>query len=511
MILLPEHYDQTPAVELLRQAEQGRIGFDQRLLRSLLKRPEETLDALEKIAPEPGPDAVVDLTEQIFDLYRALRSPRAIPFYLELLKHSREGVPDELVEAFAELGEAAVEPLLAAWEQASEDDRPDVLFVLASAGVPHPRLRELVEQAIENDPYEGALCASLCRDKELLPALRAALDALPPGESHRHERKALEEAIEALESAGEREEPEPFDILGQYPEEALPLFDYVPPATALEFLDHPDAVYRKKAAESFEGEDIPDHVRDRLLRAAKEDPDPEVRGAALRGLESRNAEPEVRELLERVLRDSSRPAAERAGALVSLAAPDPGEELHRAIQAAYEQPEMRAAAVQAMWRTASRRYWKQISESLKSDDMEVALAAVQAVGALAAPDLAMELEPLFEHEELREAALFSYALAVRHETTPKSVRRLLEKIADRAGGLSPDEEDTVAKALDVRLEREGYRPVFFPEEEDEPGEEDLRPAPVRSEKTGRNDPCPCGSGKKYKKCCGSPDSSNKIG
>jgi preprotein translocase subunit SecA len=30
-----------------------------------------------------------------------------------------------------------------------------------------------------------------------------------------------------------------------------------------------------------------------------------------------------------------------------------------------------------------------------------------------------------------------------------------------------------------------------------------RPQPVRaSEKVGRNDPCPCGSGKKYKKCCG---------
>jgi hypothetical protein len=25
-----------------------------------------------------------------------------------------------------------------------------------------------------------------------------------------------------------------------------------------------------------------------------------------------------------------------------------------------------------------------------------------------------------------------------------------------------------------------------------------------SSKTGRNDPCPCGSGKKYKKCCGAP-------
>ena len=29
-----------------------------------------------------------------------------------------------------------------------------------------------------------------------------------------------------------------------------------------------------------------------------------------------------------------------------------------------------------------------------------------------------------------------------------------------------------------------------------------RPTPVRHGKVGRNDPCPCGSGKKYKKCCG---------
>ena len=26
--------------------------------------------------------------------------------------------------------------------------------------------------------------------------------------------------------------------------------------------------------------------------------------------------------------------------------------------------------------------------------------------------------------------------------------------------------------------------------------------PKKSEKIGRNDPCPCGSGKKYKQCCG---------
>ena len=36
------------------------------------------------------------------------------------------------------------------------------------------------------------------------------------------------------------------------------------------------------------------------------------------------------------------------------------------------------------------------------------------------------------------------------------------------------------------------------------GEEGAKPATIRREgkKIGRNDPCPCGSGKKYKKCCG---------
>ena len=29
-----------------------------------------------------------------------------------------------------------------------------------------------------------------------------------------------------------------------------------------------------------------------------------------------------------------------------------------------------------------------------------------------------------------------------------------------------------------------------------------KPVVNKSEKIGRNDPCPCGSGKKYKKCCG---------
>jgi len=29
-----------------------------------------------------------------------------------------------------------------------------------------------------------------------------------------------------------------------------------------------------------------------------------------------------------------------------------------------------------------------------------------------------------------------------------------------------------------------------------------RRRPVTRQKVGRNEPCPCGSGRKYKKCCG---------
>ena len=34
------------------------------------------------------------------------------------------------------------------------------------------------------------------------------------------------------------------------------------------------------------------------------------------------------------------------------------------------------------------------------------------------------------------------------------------------------------------------------------GKETIKKSPIKSTKVGRNDPCPCGSGKKYKQCCG---------
>jgi len=34
------------------------------------------------------------------------------------------------------------------------------------------------------------------------------------------------------------------------------------------------------------------------------------------------------------------------------------------------------------------------------------------------------------------------------------------------------------------------------------GEKKVKQIKLDQPKVGRNDPCPCGSGKKYKKCCG---------
>ncbi len=48
---------------------------------------------------------------------------------------------------------------------------------------------------------------------------------------------------------------------------------------------------------------------------------------------------------------------------------------------------------------------------------------------------------------------------------------------------------------------------FWPDDDDDDEDEDeddtdlLPPAPLLSKNVGRNEPCPCGSGKKFKKCC----------
>ena len=69
-------------------------------------------------------------------------------------------------------------------------------------------------------------------------------------------------------------------------------------------------------------------------------------------------------------------------------------------------------------------------------------------------------------------------------------------------------EDTLEKLCMVQIRREEEVEEMQSKSKQEytmnRGEEEASPATVKREgvKVGRNDPCPCGSGKKYKKCCG---------
>ncbi len=505
MPTLPEQFDATPVLALLRDAEKGLIGFDRRLLGSLLQRRDETLAALSEFIRDEREDRLLDMTEQVFDLYRHFRSEAGIPFYIELLKRRGDTIPDELVEAFADLGAPAVEPLLKLHAETPEDDRPDLVFLLATLGVHDDRIRLLLEQTLASDPYEGALCIGLYGDPSLKPAVEAALSSLPEGKKTAEERKVLEECLESIAQPRAAHEPQEFEVLPLYPEKSTPLFDQMAPEDVLTFFDCPEKEYRARAAMSFTDDDYPDEIRDRLLEVARNDADGLVRGAALRALGERIEEEQVRELLTSALEKKRDEREEWLGALIGLAGATAEPEVHEAMLEAYGREECRAAALQAMWRSLDPRYKKYFASNLKSEDFDVRRQAIQGVGAFPIPELAFELVPLFRDEEVRDEALFSYAMAVEHHTTPKSVNKLFDRIAEKADGLSEDEEETVAVALDRRLEREGYEPVFFPaEEHDHDHEAETEPAqqPARSEKVGRNDPCPCGSGKKYKKCCG---------
>jgi uncharacterized protein YecA (UPF0149 family) len=145
-----------------------------------------------------------------------------------------------------------------------------------------------------------------------------------------------------------------------------------------------------------------------------------------------------------------------------------------------------------MWRTSDPGFAPFFSRHLDDPDVELQRQAIIGVGFLRMHSEAGRLEKLFDDEELRSEALCAYALAVPGKVTALHARQVFAKIQDLAQGLSPEEEDLVKSALDHLLELHGRNPVF--------STEDLDSAP--EPKPGRNDPCPCGSGKKFKKCCG---------
>ena len=62
-----------------------------------------------------------------------------------------------------------------------------------------------------------------------------------------------------------------------------------------------------------------------------------------------------------------------------------------------------------------------------------------------------------------------------------------------------EDEEPKESPIEIALKREQ---VAQPTETSGDGTDTANKTIRKGKKVGRNDPCPCGSGKKYKKCCG---------
>jgi len=79
-ILTPEQYASVSAYDLLCAAEQGFAGVDHRFLHALVDDSEKTIPDLVRFGMERRPDAREDLTEDLVQIFRHLRTPLAVPF-----------------------------------------------------------------------------------------------------------------------------------------------------------------------------------------------------------------------------------------------------------------------------------------------------------------------------------------------------------------------------------------------------------------------------------------------
>ncbi len=500
LILEPAQYAETPPYTLLEAAARGYIGVDHRFLHALVDHSERTLPELVRFALEDRPDDPMDLDQVLLDVFRYLRKPEALPFLMKLARRDPRNIDDELTEAFVELGAPSIDPLIELLGELDPGDPGDVPFVLASLHIRDPRVFEALLRRLEHQAWDGALALEIYGDPAAIPHLEAALGrVLLPGDSRT--KGYIESAIRLL-SLGRldwTDERPQYDLWGQYNEEESPELDALGEDELLAMLEHGSAVLRAQVAASFPAE-IPLKVRAKLLELAKTDPDMKVRQACWETLGEVSDEPEVRRAMLAVIENPNSSLEEKSGAAVALARQTDNAKVVQAIEELYQNPRSRAAALKAMGRSMDRRFSAYPPNHLDDADPEVQAQAIWAVGYLNLSSEAPRLEAFFKHPKHRTPALFAYALAVPGETSRGRVQALLGKIERVAGELDADEYELVRLALDQRLMLHGHKPVFFTEDTDEVEKEDV-PAPPSS-KPGRNDPCPCGSGKKFKKCCG---------
>ena len=500
MLVTADKYSQLSAYELLDLVSSGKVGFDHRLLHAILDDPDRSIPDLVRWGTEDHSDAAFELDNELVAIFRYLKTPAALPFFVSYIKRDPQDLPDDLFLAIYPVKEAALEPLLALHDELDEEESGELAFILAGLRIRNDRVLEILLDRLEFDAGDGALSLGLYGDPAAKPALIKLRDELEKDDEHL--RRDLEDAISQLGREATDEVIQAYDIWADFPEKAGPEFDLLSEDHRSEFLDSDDPEERAGAAASFINREYSDTLRNRLLRCAKRDNVVEVRAKCWEALSEKAGEDEVRDALLARLQDVNAPAIERAGALIGLANDADKPPVRALAEEFYTNPATRAAALKAMWGSMDRSFAPYFPKHIADPDIGVRKQAIAGVGYLGIHDVAEKLRQYFEDDELRPNALFAYALAMRSEISRSRVPGLLRRIDGFAGGLSEEETELVKLALDERLLLHGHEPYFFPDRDELDEDEELAaPEPVPA-KAGRNDPCPCGSGKKFKKCCG---------
>jgi hypothetical protein len=496
LILSPSQYSQVPVYDLLRGAEQGWVGLDHRFLHAIVDDPEKSIPDLLRfgLESEEGEERREDLSEDLIQIFRHLRTPRSIPYLLAYLKRNHLDATIPLICAFQEIGAPAVEPLLEFYREVGAEEDSDAAFLLGSLGVRDPRIRQALLERLKTDPADAAHCLSAYGDPAVIPMVRDAIREA----SEDWLVRSLESCVTDLEEPSPRIEDEPFDLWELYPDDTDPRFDLLTRDETERFLDSPDAENRFAAVAVLAEEMVPTRLWDHLLKMAREDPDVRVRGQCWEALLEGLDRSDIRNAMRACLADESASDDERSGALSALAAHDGvDEDVERVVLAFYERPATRAKALHAMAISQDERFETYFQKHLDDPDTGICIQAMLGVGLLQLESEAPRLIPYFKDEDLREEALPCYTMCASCEPTRAGLRRLFKKIDELAGGLSMNEEFVVKDALNTRAGSCELDAIYGPS-----GEPLVDEPVVATVKVGRNDQCPCGSGKKYKKCCG---------
>ena len=493
-MLTPDKFAESSAYELIKAAAEGHVGMDQRWVRAILEKGDAAVTDIVRFGSEDQEVYPIPVDEEICLILRQLESPAALPFFLDYLRENGSDIPDILLEAIYRIRDVALEPLIQLYGEMEEDEAAEVAFILASFRKHDERVLQILKERLEYDVSEGAICLGLYGDPAARPVLEKMMAEVGDDEHLRHQ---IEEAIEDLSRERTEDEAAVFDVYSYFPEKSGPETAMIEESDLIEMLGSEDPEYRFAAAAGFIGRDYEMGASKKLLKLAQSDPDPTVRAKAWEALGSEVGDDDkIFEAMLARLRDTTAPKIERAGALAGLGQRADEPEIRPFAEQFYEDPETRAAALSAMWNSLERTYAPYFPPHLDDEDIDIKKQAISGVGYLGIADSAEKLREFF-HGDLRANALFAYALSARSEVSPSRMRSLQRRIDELAGGLTEDENELVEMALDERLLLHGHKPVFNPEHEHEEASEPAKPA-----KVGRNDPCPCGSGKKYKKCCG---------